>query len=63
MTDAPARLVSALQNNRNKFLPILGFPLTSDNARQLDLSVHNKELLKYSNPEEFGKTLDHNFIW
>ncbi|CAM4903199.1 unnamed protein product [Rotaria socialis] len=46
IANAPTRVVSVLLNNRNKFLPILGFPLTSENARQLDISVHNKELQK-----------------
>lgn len=63
-SDASARLVSVLLRHQNKFVPILGFALTSANARVLDLSVHNKELQKYSNHEEYTKTLDHqNFIW
>ncbi len=58
------RLVSALLRNKNKFAPILGFALTSTNARQLDISVHNKELQKYINHEAYVKTFDHeNFIW
>ncbi|CAF1633196.1 unnamed protein product [Rotaria magnacalcarata] len=64
IANAPTRIVSVLLNNRNKFLPILGFPLTSENARQLDLSVHNKELQKCANHEEYSSTLDFkNFIW
>lgn len=64
IADTATRLVSALLRNQNKFSPILGFPLTSTNARQLDLSVQNKELQKYSTHEEYNKTLDHeNFIW
>ncbi len=62
--DASTRLVSALLRNQNTFAPILGFPLTSTNARQLDLSVHNKELQKHSNHENYTKTLDQiNFTW
>jgi hypothetical protein len=62
--DVSTRLVSALLRNQNKFTPILGFALTSVNARQLDLSVHNKELQKHINHEDYTKTLDHqNFIW
>ena len=63
-TDAGARLVAALLRHRNKFAPILGFALTSANARQLDLSVHNQELQKCANHEDYTKTLDHqNFVW
>jgi hypothetical protein len=63
-TDVGTRLVSALLRNQNKFAPILGFALTSTNARQLDLSVHNKELQKHSNHEDYTKTLDReNFVW
>jgi hypothetical protein len=63
-TDAPTRLVSALLRYQNKFAPILGFALTSANARQLDLSVHNKELQKHANHESYTSGLDHrNFIW
>ncbi len=62
--DASTRLVSALLRNQNTFAPILGFPLTSTNARQLDLSVHNKELQKHPNHEDYTKTLDQiNFTW
>ncbi len=62
--DAPTRLVSALLRNQNKFAPILGFSLTSSNARQLDLSVYNKEAQKHSTYEAYVNTLDHeNFIW
>ncbi|CAF0881247.1 unnamed protein product [Rotaria sordida] len=61
--DVPTRLVSALIHNQNKFSPILGFPLTSSNARQLDLSIHNKELQKFANVEDYANTLDKNFIW
>ncbi|CAF2839736.1 unnamed protein product [Rotaria sp. Silwood2] len=61
--DLPTRLVSALLNNQNKFSPILGFPLTLTNARQLNLSVHNKELQKFTNAEDYANTLDKNFIW
>ena len=63
-SDTGARLVSTLLRNQNKFAPILGFALTPANARILDLSVCNKELQKYSNYEDYSKTLDHrNFIW
>lgn len=63
-SDTGARLVSTLLRNQNKFAPILGFALTPGNARVLDLSVHNKELQKCSNHEDYTKTLDHrNFIW
>ncbi len=62
--DGPTRLVSALLRHQNKFAPILGFALTSKNARQLDLSVHNKEIQKYTNYEAYVSALDHiNFIW
>lgn len=61
--NASTRLFSVLLNNRSKFSPILGFPLTSENARQLDLSVHNKELQTFTNHEEYTNTLDKNFIW
>lgn len=61
--DIGARLVSTLLRNQNKFAPILGFVLTPGNARVLDLSVHNAELKKYSNHEEYSNTLDHrNFV-
>lgn len=63
-SDAGTRLVSTLLRAQNKFAPILGFALTTANARVLDLSVHNKELQNYSNHEEYAKTLDHqNFVW
>jgi hypothetical protein len=62
--DMSTRLVSALLRYRTKFSPILGYPLTSTNARQLDLSVHNVELKKYFNHEDYTNTLDHvNFVW
>jgi hypothetical protein len=62
--DVGARLVSALLRTQTKFAPILGFALTSTNARQLDLSVNNKELQKHPNHEAYTNTLDHqNFIW
>lgn len=63
-TDAAARLVSALLRHQNKFAPVLGFPLTSTNARQLNLSVDNEELQKHANHESYTSTLDRtNFIW
>ncbi len=62
--DKATHLVSALLHHQKKFSPILGFPLTIENARQLDLSVSNKELQKYPNHEAYTNTLDHiNFIW
>ena len=62
--DTATRLVSVLLHNQKQFTPILGFPLTSANARQLDLSIHNKELQKYSKHEDYTATLDHTgFIW
>jgi len=64
IADESTPLVSALIRNKTKFSPILGFPLTSTNARQLDLSVHNKEIQKYTNYEDYVNSLDHkNFIW
>lgn len=58
------RLVTCLQRYRTNFAPILGYPLTTTNARQLDLSVHNLELKKYPNHEDYTRTLDReNFIW
>ncbi|CAF0941864.1 unnamed protein product [Rotaria sp. Silwood1] len=63
IADVSTRLISALSNNQSKFSPILGFPLTSANARRLDLSVHNKELQKFTNLEDYANTLDINFIW
>ena len=62
--DICAQLVSALLQNQNNVAPILGFSLTNENARELDFSVHNKELQKYSNAEDYTNTLDHeHFIW
>ena len=57
-------LVKALIQSQKQISPILGFPLTSKNARELNLSVNNPELKKYSNYEDYTKSLDHeNFIW
>ena len=62
--EMPTRLVAALLRHRNSIAPILGFPLTSTNARQLDLSVTNPELKKCANHEDYTRTLDHvNFVW
>ena len=62
--DMANRLVAALRRYQTKFAPILGYSLTAANARQLDLSVQNPELKKYSNHEDYTRTLDHeNFIW
>ncbi|UJR30984.1 hypothetical protein I4U23_018495 [Adineta vaga] len=62
--DTATRLINALARNQNRFSPILGFPLTTKNARLLDISVHNKELQKYTDHEAYVSTLDHvNFIW
>jgi hypothetical protein len=62
--DSSTRLVAALARNQNKFSPILGFPLTPTNARQLDLSVNNKEAQKHTDYGAYVNTLDHvNFTW
>lgn len=62
--DPAAELVSALARHQNTFAPILGFPLTNENARELDLSVQNKELQKYEKHEDYTNTLDfENFVW
>ncbi|CAF0853565.1 unnamed protein product [Adineta ricciae] len=62
--DAGTRLIAALTRNQQRFSPILGFPLTTQNARSLDISVSNKELQKYKRHEDYVRTLDHaNFIW
>lgn len=62
--DAGTRLIAALARNQQRFSPILGFALTTKNARSLNLSVANKELQKYERHEDYVRTLDHvNFIW
>lgn len=63
-SDISSRLVDALLRNQSKFLPLLGYPLTSSNARQLDISINNKELQKYGSHESYVQSLDRiNFIW
>lgn len=62
--DKTSRIVGALLRCRKQIHPILGFPLTSSNARRLDLSVENVELKKFDNHEDYVRSLDHeNFIW
>jgi hypothetical protein len=63
-SDTAARLIATLSRGQQTFSPILGFALTSANARALDLSVHNKELQKHDDHEAYVNTLDHvNFVW
>jgi hypothetical protein len=62
--DIASRLVTALLRHQDQFAPILGFALTSANARHLDLSVQNDELKRYPNHEDYTQTLDHiSYVW
>ncbi|CAF0773244.1 unnamed protein product [Adineta steineri] len=63
-SDDATRLVSGLLKHHYTFSPILGFPLTTKNARELDLSIHNKEIQKHPDWEAYVNSLDHiNFVW
>lgn len=63
-SDAATRLIAALGRGEQSFAPILGFPLTSANARALDLSVNNAEMRKHADCAAYVDTLDHvNFVW
>lgn len=63
-SDMATRLVAALLRQKKDIYPILGFPLTSNNARQLNLSVSNPELKTYVNHEDYTQTLDReSFVW
>ncbi|CAF1179857.1 unnamed protein product [Didymodactylos carnosus] len=56
-------LVDILRSHRGQFSHILGYALTNDNARQLNLSITNTELLN-KDYETYVSKLDHeHYVW